>query len=110
MPVAAGSQRPAGGDCPSLLLRIILKYKQKRRAPKGARFNPLFSIISFHVTGRKEAGSPLQGATKFPRPSREFGNPVFPHIRHQAGLGRSEERRVGKECVSTCSSRWSPYH
>src|SRR3546814_17813087 len=42
---------------------------------------------------------------------------------HQAGPGhkmdlsdctfeqiRSEERRVGKECVSTCRSRWSPYH
>src|SRR3546814_3561741 len=31
----------------------------------------------------------------------------------QAGLAvlvRSEERRVGKECVSTCRSRWSPYH
>src|SRR3546814_7093431 len=25
-------------------------------------------------------------------------------------LQRSEERRVGKECVSTCRSRWSPYH
>src|SRR3546814_14854865 len=25
-----------------------------------------------------------------------------------AGNGRSEERRVGKECVSTCRSRWSP--
>src|SRR3546814_12911469 len=25
-------------------------------------------------------------------------------------LFRSEERRVGKECVSTCKSRWSPYH
>src|SRR3546814_18558278 len=24
--------------------------------------------------------------------------------------GRSEERRVGQECVSTCRSRWSPYH
>src|SRR3546814_20864774 len=24
--------------------------------------------------------------------------------------GRSEARRVGKECVSTCRSRWSPYH
>src|SRR3546814_1199951 len=24
-------------------------------------------------------------------------------------ISRSEERRVGKECVSTCSSRWSPY-
>src|SRR3546814_9126311 len=27
-----------------------------------------------------------------------------------ADLNRSEERRVGKECVSTCRSRWSPYH
>src|SRR3546814_13206397 len=26
------------------------------------------------------------------------------------GRRRSEERRVGKECVSTCRSRWSPYH
>src|SRR3546814_12223402 len=26
------------------------------------------------------------------------------------GLQRSEERRVGKECVSTCRSRWSPSH
>src|SRR3546814_8581147 len=25
-------------------------------------------------------------------------------------VSRSEERRVGKECVSTCRSRWSPYH
>src|SRR3546814_18266238 len=28
----------------------------------------------------------------------------------KAVLVRSEERRVGKECVSTCRSRWSPYH
>src|SRR3546814_16161386 len=28
----------------------------------------------------------------------------------QSYLFRSEERRVGKECVSTCRSRWSPYH
>src|SRR3546814_14563601 len=27
-----------------------------------------------------------------------------------AFVGRSEERRVGQECVSTCRSRWSPYH
>src|SRR3546814_11530832 len=25
-------------------------------------------------------------------------------------VGRSEERRVGNECVSTCRFRWSPYH
>src|SRR3546814_9223611 len=30
---------------------------------------------------------------------------------HRVGVRRrSEERRVGKECVSTCRSRWSPYH
>ena len=28
----------------------------------------------------------------------------------ELGYVRSEERRVGKECVSTCRSRWSPYH
>src|SRR3546814_16891306 len=28
----------------------------------------------------------------------------------RAASSRSEERRVGKECVSPCSSRWSPYH
>src|SRR3546814_1048455 len=31
------------------------------------------------------------------------------HHRRQP-IERSEERRVGKECVSTCRSRWSPYH
>src|SRR3546814_16113769 len=31
-------------------------------------------------------------------------------IRLAAGARRSEERRVGKECVSTCRSRWSTYH
>src|SRR3546814_16878889 len=42
----------------------------------------------------------------------------FERSRHRADDGhletienpRSEERRVGKECVSTCRSRWSPYH
>src|SRR3546814_14078202 len=29
---------------------------------------------------------------------------------HAVHMGRSEERRVGKECVRTCRSRWSPYH
>src|SRR3546814_13224725 len=41
-----------------------------------------------------------------PRAGRE-------HAADDVGIvagGRSEERRVGKECVSTCRSRWSPYH
>src|SRR3546814_11377356 len=34
---------------------------------------------------------------------------VHPELR-PAAKSRSEERRVGNECVSTCRSRWSPYH
>src|SRR3546814_7317695 len=32
------------------------------------------------------------------------------HASSPMACARSEERRVGKECVSTCRSRWSPYH
>src|SRR3546814_14200104 len=56
--------------------------------------------------------------------SREVATGLTPNILHhplsrglcrrffQGGLGlhRSEERRVGKGCVSTCRSRWAPYH
>src|SRR3546814_6119239 len=45
------------------------------------------------------------------------GTPEVPSFRpeyvdsYELGFkARSEERRVGKECVSTCRSRWSPYH
>src|SRR3546814_6259918 len=31
-------------------------------------------------------------------------------LKEAYSVKRSEERRVGKECVSTCRSRWSPYH
>src|SRR3546814_14793704 len=36
---------------------------------------------------------------------RHFRDPGY-----DTDLSRSEERRVGKECVSTCRSRWSPSH
>src|SRR3546814_15730851 len=38
------------------------------------------------------------------RPAHHTAQGVFHHAI------RSEERRVGKECFSTCGSRWSPYH
>src|SRR3546814_20579259 len=43
------------------------------------------------------AGIRLDGGTT------AAGSQISPHF-------RSEERRVGKECVSPCSSRWSPYN
>src|SRR3546814_19425239 len=49
------------------------------------------------------------------RPARTFVLPVpcVPGgltIEPSPEENRSEERRVGKECVCTCRSRWSPYH
>src|SRR3546814_14436671 len=40
---------------------------------------------------------------------KRFGDPANPLL-VSVRSGRSEERRVGKECVSQCRSRWSPYH
>src|SRR3546814_12351486 len=58
------------------------------------------------VTGVQTCALPISG-----RSPRAFS------ARRKAGAEsgrpareRSEERRVGKECVSTCRSRWSPYH
>src|SRR3546814_12853429 len=40
---------------------------------------------------------------------RQQGGREGVEILHAPEAERSEERRVGKECVSTCRSRWSPY-
>src|SRR3546814_14821859 len=45
---------------------------------------------------------------KFNEAGLEFAYPT--QTTFTAAPDRSEERRVGKECVSTCRSRWSPYH
>src|SRR3546814_10327708 len=50
--------------------------------------------------------------TQLPGIQTSVGGIALMASAHQANRGtyRSEERRVGKECVSTCRSRWSPYH
>src|SRR3546814_12398345 len=39
-----------------------------------------------------------------------YGEALLEADTDRVGAVRSEERRVGKECVSTCRSRWSPCH
>src|SRR3546814_20138117 len=70
--------------------------------------------------GRLIEGPKLQLSPSFPIkfPRSVEAKPILPVSemdgKKAAGaapiLARSEERRLGKECVSTCSSRWSPYH
>src|SRR3546814_2782007 len=65
------------------------------------------------VTGVQTCALPIFSGRKNIRVNlRMFFRPemVGRHHPAQGVRKRSEERRVGKECVSTCRSRWSPYH
>src|SRR3546814_17742861 len=59
-------------------------------------------------------GQSLERLAKFPGLARIGRKIAARRPLRQGGAERaakrSEERRVGKECVSTCRSRWSPYH
>src|SRR3546814_1300940 len=55
----------------------------------------------------------VQGGTRIVGAAGGEANLIVDDDMHAAAdreAARSEERRVGKECVSTCRSRWSPYH
>src|SRR3546814_1057757 len=70
------------------------------------------------VTGVQTCALPISASRgtgcrgSVPRSARQPSSPrrEAPGIVPATSSGRSEERRVGKECVSTCRSRWSPYH
>src|SRR3546814_15369101 len=83
----------AGGDHPHAIVhparRPELPHSRVDDRIAGAASRPCLEI-----------GLARSVADRAPGKAVELLAPVF----------RSEERRVGKECVSTCSSRWSPYH
>src|SRR3546814_14679482 len=60
------------------------------------------------VGGFVQKGAPLVSVV--PRDGRLSAEFLVPLDTAQRVKTRSEERRVGNECVSTCRSRWSPYH
>src|SRR3546814_14456462 len=73
--------RPAQGSTLKKMVRPSLRREMARTAVEGGRTCIRHACQTFEVSETC--------------------------YRYQA---RSEERRVGKECVSTCRSRWSPYH
>src|SRR3546814_11384380 len=88
---------------------------RKRDACPGRGGNPgeeprRFVRLVVHVEICVEAGESERAAHRMGQreyPSQPFKMLERPEIDDDR---RSEERRVGKECVSTCRSRWSPYH
>src|SRR3546814_11863404 len=93
-----GLQRP-----PSTRHRALAKTEQgqpqdQQRSDRTKRITePAPSIVA-----RLDIGEGVDEQAQQREPERDF--------QPAESLMRSEERRVGKECVSTCRSRWSPYH
>src|SRR3546814_14903567 len=78
--------------CSSDIARCLLARVARQRHQRGGNAESAVALL------RNLIGRALDRAGV-----AEFGDLV-------ECLKRSEERRVGKECVSTCRSRWSPYH
>src|SRR3546814_13204912 len=72
---------------------------------RHARCQPPFSARSVRAPSPRLPPQAVDLLQLRARKSRAAGR----EFERGCPLGRSEERRVGKECVSTCSSRWSPY-
>src|SRR3546814_16061857 len=91
------------GDARGVVLAAILLVWAVLYVTKGRFLKSPAERIATRLTGRE---------VKVTGDFQLYFNPF--NIKFLAeGLtvaNRSEERRVGKECVSTCRSRWSPYH
>src|SRR3546814_11418369 len=102
-----------------------------RRPPRSTRTDTRFPYTTLFRSKHQADHCPSLGLDKFCPDERHrdaaeqrTGNRLhveskaFVPLHHAAGgredmcreNERSEESRVGKECVSTCRSRWSPYH
>src|SRR3546814_16479330 len=90
---------------PRLLARVGLKYEDIALWELHEAFS---AQVLFHIKAMQDKDFLRDKAGV----TAELGR--FPDERVNPNGGsvalRSEERRVGKECVSTCRSRWSPYH
>src|SRR3546814_14440468 len=74
----------------------------------GRECRALFTVLpGFSQLGADQAGLELRCLGSF---IAAFDGGAYIKVVLEGDVHRSEERRVGKECVSTCRSRWSPYH
>src|SRR3546814_20457480 len=101
-----------------LVLIILFFFLMIRRPPRSTRTDTLFPYTTlFRSTRASAVVRTRQGGGRCARRRATRARRDRIRVRHPArlegriypGRRRSEERRVGKECVSTCRSGWSPY-
>ena len=118
---------PSVRSCARPLAAIVLAGALAGARPATAT-QPVITSIPFHVyrvpatvsphahddleflwsDHYRSAGVPLASPDSGSKLLDELGRTLCET--HSNPFGRSEERRVGKECSSPCRSRWSPYH
>src|SRR3546814_11410336 len=113
----SGSRRAGDLEAPDFLAAV--RRVESRGAIESAHriLQNCGQVMRYAIaTGRAQRNpcADLRDALK-PAPERHHAaipepDDLGPLPRAIEGSQRSEERRVGKECVSTCRSRWSPHH
>src|SRR3546814_20315468 len=95
---------------------VYYQYNAPRRPPMRLAFL-IPPMLLLAACGQKDENDRSAGTDISINADGEGGGEVQIHtgkdggkLRIGARTVRSEERRVGKECVSTCRSRWSPDH
>src|SRR3546814_17003875 len=94
--------RSLGGTTSPLVIHNLDRvYQDSDLAMTGCSESILRKMTTTNRSGRAGASVKYVG---------ESAMNMLPSRKDQAAMLRSEERRVGKECVRTCSSQWSPDH
>src|SRR3546814_18785009 len=85
-----------------------------RRPPRSTRTNTLFPYPTLFRSAHQGRDPPRlrvsAAAVGLDPPEHAAVSCAGADLRGSQPHQRSEERRVGKECVSTCRTRWSPFH
>src|SRR3546814_2170296 len=93
--LVAARQRPVvGGALEGAVGAMVARHQEAQR-----------DVLARQVVDRGQAG-----LLQHQRAAAVGDDLAVEHHRHPLAARSEEERRVGKECVSTCRSRWSPYH
>ena len=100
--ISRASVTPDDADCQSLLMARLapLGFKCESIASGPAKLRVVNLWAKFEgFSALAQAGRAQPAIESIAKPSPD-----------ETRVKRSEERRVGKECVLSCRSRWSPYH
>ena len=93
----------------TILKAIIQSFSKAPKSSKGFTLIELIVGMSIMlIVGGLAMNAFIQASTTFNKDKKSIDSSQSMSVILE--MIRSEERRVGKECIAWCRSRWSPYH